>query len=612
MLKLFSRDRYLAGNLCLVLFVAFLVTLAVTALPGPGYAQPDPLQFDAKYQGKSLSSDEGDPTEVPRSGAKLTLELEPLTPEEFDGIFEQLLFKVMVDGDVRQTVYVKDTVYSITYEVYGTVGSTTYYAYSIVYNFVASNYELGYGDKFVLAFAAGDALDTQYYLEVQPRPPSGGGGPAAAPVSEEAKPTSTPFGTVAWDEEAGKGTVQVNADLLADLAQQAKQAGQAAVDLRVSPPADVTLKTLTVEAPAQAVLAALNAGVGLLLGTPDTCVAFDPSKLPADLKAQFEAKPEAELSLSLTVLSEAEARQAVAMPADYRLAGPVAVLELAFDGKALPGTLTLSYAGATSARSGLLAALDVFGLFRGQKVAAVALDEDKLGLYRYNEATRTWEYIGGRVDKAADTVTAKVAALTLAKYAVMAYEKTFADLVGHWAKRDVEIMAARHIAGGVSETLFEPNGQVTRAQFAALLIRTLGITEAKPAAASFTDVAASDWYYGAVETARAAGLVGGYPDGSFRPEARITREEIAAMVYRALVYAGKRPVLAGPPETVLARFSDAGQIGGWAREALAAAVSANILRGRTADTVVPKGTATRAEATVMLKRALVSLGELNE
>ncbi|MDH7574058.1 MAG: S-layer homology domain-containing protein [Clostridia bacterium] len=189
--------------------------------------------------------------------------------------------------------------------------------------------------------------------------------------------------------------------------------------------------------------------------------------------------------------------------------------------------------------------------------------------------------------------------------------KTFADIQGHWAQKDIELMAGLGIAGGVAPDRFDPNGLVTRAQFAAFLVRSLGLAEVKPATASFTDVGPGAWYYGAVETARAAGLVGGYPDRTFKPDQRISREEIAAMVVRALAKAGK-PVEVADPEAVLSRFADQAAIGAWAREAAAQAVEAGIVGGREGNRFAPKENATRAEAVVMLKRMLVSLGRIGE
>jgi S-layer homology domain. len=171
-------------------------------------------------------------------------------------------------------------------------------------------------------------------------------------------------------------------------------------------------------------------------------------------------------------------------------------------------------------------------------------------------------------------------------------------------------MASRHIARGVTDDTFDPEGKVTRAQFVALLTRTLGIPENKAARAHFTDVQRGDWYHGNVEAAFAAGLVKGYEDGTFRPNAHITRQEIAVMVARGVQYGGRKVDVSGQIESLLSRFIDQNQISWWAREGAAIAVKEGIVLGRTTDQYVPDADSTRAEATVMLKRALRSLGEI--
>lgn len=189
----------------------------------------------------------------------------------------------------------------------------------------------------------------------------------------------------------------------------------------------------------------------------------------------------------------------------------------------------------------------------------------------------------------------------------------FSDIQGHWAQSEIIVMTEIGIAGGVTEDSFAPNDSVTRAQFAAFLIRSLRIAEANSATGSFGDVNSSAWYYGAVEAARAAQLVGGYPDGSFRPNQAITRKEIAVMVVRALAFQAATPVSLTSPEVVLAaRFTDWNFIAAWARGAVAQAVEANIVNGREGRRFAPQENASRAEAVVMLKRMLTSTGRLTQ
>lgn len=190
---------------------------------------------------------------------------------------------------------------------------------------------------------------------------------------------------------------------------------------------------------------------------------------------------------------------------------------------------------------------------------------------------------------------------------------SFNDIQGHWAESEIMAMTELGIAGGVTQDGFGPNGLVTRAQFAAFLIRSLRIAEVNPAAGRFSDVSRTAWYYGAVEAALAAQLVGGYPDGSFRPNQPITRDEIAVMVVRALNLQAVTPVSFTSPEVVLAsRFKDWQTIAVWARGAVAQAVEANIVRGREGNLFAPQENASRAEAVVMLKRMLNSSGRLSQ
>ncbi|WP_334111153.1 S-layer homology domain-containing protein, partial [Thermodesulfitimonas autotrophica] len=192
-----------------------------------------------------------------------------------------------------------------------------------------------------------------------------------------------------------------------------------------------------------------------------------------------------------------------------------------------------------------------------------------------------------------------------------AYQKTFADLAGHWAKADVELLASRHIISGLTPNQFAPEKTITRAELAALLVRALGLEEGQTAV-RFSDVPANAWYTGPVAAAAAAGLVKGYADNTFRPLTTATRQEIAAVFARALEYEGKKPsVTSAEQQKLLNRFRDRAQIGAWAQAAIAAAVKEGILTGRRADTFAPRGLATRAEVAAMLKRVLNKL-ELNK
>ena len=224
-------------------------------------------------------------------------------------------------------------------------------------------------------------------------------------------------------------------------------------------------------------------------------------------------------------------------------------------------------------------------------------DPDKLGVYCLNETNGQWEYMGGRVRDGKLVFSAK----HFSTFMVTESRKTFADIVSHWAKRDIEIMAARQIINGVGDDRFAPEDKISRAQFAALLCRTLKQTD-DAAPNPFSDVPAAAWYAGDVLKAAKAGLVVG-ADGKFRPDDMITRQEMAVMIQRAYNYAGGQA-----PELKEMTFSDQESIGSWAYESVRSVYSLGIVNGRNDNSFGAADNATRAEGAVMLKNMMDMLG----
>ncbi len=193
-------------------------------------------------------------------------------------------------------------------------------------------------------------------------------------------------------------------------------------------------------------------------------------------------------------------------------------------------------------------------------------------------------------------------------YAIMGYSKSFTDLSGHWAKADVELLASKLLVDGRTEQQFAPQGEITRAEFAALLVRGLGLSQA-PSAASFKDVAAADWYAGYIGAAVKAGLAEGMGEGLFVPQGNITREQMAVMLSRAIQAAGK-PLAAGAGD--LGRYGDESEISSWAKTAVSQAVEAGLMNGVEPRLFSPDSNATRAETATVLKRLLQYVEFMNE
>jgi hypothetical protein len=179
--------------------------------------------------------------------------------------------------------------------------------------------------------------------------------------------------------------------------------------------------------------------------------------------------------------------------------------------------------------------------------------------------------------------------------------KSFTDVPdGAWYADAVRFVTGRELFNGTSETEFSPNAPMTRAMLVTVLYRL----ENEPGATAdeiFSDVSTGKYYTEAVAWASENGIAEGVGDGIFSPNAEITREQLAAILYR-YASAQELDVSAGGD---VSSFMDAGDVSVWASEALSWAVGAGIITGRSNPAGVelaPKDTATRAEVAAMIMR----------
>jgi hypothetical protein len=230
----------------------------------------------------------------------------------------------------------------------------------------------------------------------------------------------------------------------------------------------------------------------------------------------------------------------------------------------------------------------------------------RVKVYRYDESEKTWDEVGGTYDPAAGGLTFK--ADHFSKYALMETSappelKTFADIAGHWAQKEIEFMATKGFVTGVGENKFAPEATVTRAEFAAILARMAGLMADPDGAKLFNDVPQDAWYCGMVGAAAKAGLVRGTGEHSFAPNEPITREQMAAMMARLMAREGQDMGIGeADAARMLAGFEDAASISPWARNSVALVVWEQVMRGRALARFIPAGNTTRAEATVVLYR----------
>lgn len=173
----------------------------------------------------------------------------------------------------------------------------------------------------------------------------------------------------------------------------------------------------------------------------------------------------------------------------------------------------------------------------------------------------------------------------------------FTDVhTGDWFYDAVEYAYENGMMDGIGNNLFSPNGTTTRAMIVTILHRL----ENQPASGSstFTDVPAGQWYTNAVAWAAANGIVDGYGDGRFGPNDTITREQMAAILYRYAQFKGYDVSNTGN----LSGYTDAAQVSEWARTAMGWANAQGLITGNTATTLNPTGSATRAEVATILMR----------
>ncbi|MFC4778147.1 alpha-amylase family glycosyl hydrolase [Paenibacillus sp. GCM10023252] len=227
----------------------------------------------------------------------------------------------------------------------------------------------------------------------------------------------------------------------------------------------------------------------------------------------------------------------------------------------------------------------------------------------FDPVTEQWSYVPTELVTSADgKLSAALKRPGNSIYALLEREASFADSKQHWARAEIEWIASRMIVEGRRSEEFAPEAAVTRAEFAAMLVRALGLEGGLAGegagATGFTDVKAGAWYEGAVATASRFGLVQGKSAEMFSPNDRITREELAVMLSRAAKLAGAELGSAAAGDGSSQPFKDHAAISAWARAAVDEAAKAGILKGNPSGLFEPQGEATRAETAVMLTRWL--------
>ncbi len=255
---------------------------------------------------------------------------------------------------------------------------------------------------------------------------------------------------------------------------------------------------------------------------------------------------------------------------------------------------------------------DISGNFNKPVTITMSFDKSKVdpdqytvSIYWYDESSGKWvELDNVKADMTAGTVSGEVSHFT--KFAVIAVKNqtipslppvlkndvTLKDIAGHWAEANIKSLVASGAISGYPDGTFRPDGNITRAEFATVLVKALGL---KAQGGKVFKDTTGHWAKDFISTAAALGIVNGYPEGNFGPDDLITREQMAAMTVKAAGLTGTSRELT---------FADTKDISDWALEAISIATGKGIMKGYPGNTVRPGGNATRAEAVTVILNAL--------
>jgi len=225
-------------------------------------------------------------------------------------------------------------------------------------------------------------------------------------------------------------------------------------------------------------------------------------------------------------------------------------------------------------------------------------------VFFYDDIEQTWVEVGGVVD--GNTIEVKVN--RFAKFAVFAIGQEvevtepatpsirLSDISGHWAEMNMKQAVSLSIVSGYPDGTFKPNATVTRAEFAVMLMNAMKPEQAGTALTFADKEQIGVWAQEAVAQAVQAGIIHGYEDGTFRPNAQITRAEMAVVISNALGQSAQA--------TTATRFTDNEDIPAWATGAVAAMHKLGIIEGKGASRFAPGDHATRAEAVTVILNML--------
>jgi hypothetical protein len=232
-----------------------------------------------------------------------------------------------------------------------------------------------------------------------------------------------------------------------------------------------------------------------------------------------------------------------------------------------------------------------------EELEEAGVDLGDLKVFYWDEKAGAWIALPTRVDPETGTVTAVTDHFTV--FAVMAKPDmpALSDIEGHWGEKDILRLVSLGVVGGYEDGTFRPEAGITRQEFAKMVVLAAGLEpDAEPELTFADSDEIAEWARGYVSAAVKAGIITGVGDNRFAPTDPVTRAQAATMIMRSL----------GEVETALElTFADAETIPEWAKAAILGAVEKGIVNGFEDNTFKPDLSATRVQAAKMLSKLTV-------
>lgn len=235
--------------------------------------------------------------------------------------------------------------------------------------------------------------------------------------------------------------------------------------------------------------------------------------------------------------------------------------------------------------------------------------ERNAGGYILRAGSKAYEYVPTRFIERGGRYYAVIASHSGGTFVVSENRAEWRDTASHWAGESIERLGSKRLMTGMPGGEFQPDAKMTRAQFATVLARALTLVQtADSSRVRYKDVPGAAWHASAVAAVSEVGLLQGDGGGAFRPDAPITREEAATVLYRVLEYVSKL----NSDSSEKPEFGDSGVVSPWAKSAVEALTSLGVIRGLPSGDFEPQRPVSRAEAVVLLERLLAEMGWLTE